>query len=113
MNRKQPLYLNLRQYIIDAIIDGKYVEGDFLPSVRAMALEQGANPLTVAKAYQFFQDANLVAVQRGVGLKISSGARQKLKQTEREKFIQEIWPKICRKMDQLNLNIEDLNNISR
>ena len=46
-----------------AIIDGRYREGDLLPSVRAFAAEQGANPLTVAKAYQQFQADGLIRVQ--------------------------------------------------
>ena len=47
----QPVYLKLRDIIAAAIIDGTYGEGAMLPSVRAFAAEQGANPLTVAKAY--------------------------------------------------------------
>ena len=49
-NQSKPVYLKLRDMIAAAIIDGRYAEGDMLPSVRAMAAEQGANPLTVAKA---------------------------------------------------------------
>ena len=44
-----------------------------LPSVRAFAAEQGANPLTVAKAYQQFQTDGLVEVQRGVGMFVARG----------------------------------------
>ena len=47
-----------------------------LPSVRAFAAQQGANPLTVAKAYQLFQDTGLVEVKRGVGLFVAPGQRQ-------------------------------------
>ena len=56
--------------IADAILAGRYSDGDPLPSVRALAAEQGANPLTVAKAYQGFQDEGLVVVKRGVGMAI-------------------------------------------
>ena len=66
-NQSKPVYLKLRDMIAAAIIDGRYAEGDMLPSVRALAAEQGANPLTVAKAYQQFQNDGLVEVQRGVG----------------------------------------------
>ena len=51
-NQSKPVYLKLRDMIAAAIIDGRYAEGEMLPSVRALASEQGANPLTVAKAYQ-------------------------------------------------------------
>ena len=51
----RPVYLKLRDIIAAAIIDGSYPEGGMLPSLSAFAAEQGANPLTVAKAYQQFQ----------------------------------------------------------
>ena len=44
----KPVYLRLRETIANAILDGKFVDGDMLPSVRALAAEEGANPLTVA-----------------------------------------------------------------
>ena len=52
----KPVYLKLRDKIAAAIIDGTYAEGGMLPSVRAFAAQEGANPLTVAKAYQQFQN---------------------------------------------------------
>ena len=61
-NQSKPVYLKLRDMIAAAIIDGRYKEGEMLPSVRALAAEQGANPLTVAKAYQQFQNDGLVEV---------------------------------------------------
>ena len=64
-NAGKPVYLKLRDLIAAAIIDGTYGEGAMLPSVRAFAAQQGANPLTVAKAYQQFQLDGLVEVQRG------------------------------------------------
>jgi DNA-binding transcriptional MocR family regulator len=62
-------------------------DGDPLPSVRAFAAEQGANPLTVAKAYQGFQDEGLIVVRRGVGMFVADGARERLSSSEREQFI--------------------------
>ena len=62
MSDSRPVYLRLREEIASAIIDGRYPEGAMLPSVRAFAAEQGANPLTVAKAYQQFQADGLIRV---------------------------------------------------
>ena len=63
-----PVYLRLRGAIALGILRGDYRAGDQLPSVRAYAAEHGANPLTVAKAYQGFQDDGYVEVRRGVGM---------------------------------------------
>lgn len=104
----QPVYLKLRDLIAAAIIDGTYPEGAMLPSVRALAADQGANPLTVAKAYQQFQLDGLVEVQRGVGMFVARGAAEKLRRTERELFLARDWPEIRARMERLGLNPADL-----
>ena len=104
----RPVYLRLRDIIAAAIIDGRYPEGQMLPSVRAFAAEQGANPLTVAKAYQQFQSDGLVEVQRGVGMYVVKGAAEKLRRAERESFLAEEWPEIRGRIDRLGLAINDL-----
>jgi GntR family transcriptional regulator len=104
----QPVYLKLRDLIAAAIIDGTYPEGAMLPSVRALAAEQGANPLTVAKAYQQFQLDGLVEVQRGVGMFVARGAAEKLRRSEREAFLAQDWPEIRARMERLGLSAADL-----
>jgi GntR family transcriptional regulator len=104
----QPVYLKLRDLIAAAIIDGTYPEGAMHPSVRALAAEQGANPLTVAKAYQQFQLDGLVEVQRGVGMFVARGAAEKLRRSERELFLARDWPEIRARMERLGLSAADL-----
>lgn len=104
----RPVYLRLRDMIAAAIIDGRYPEGELLPSVRAFAAEQGANPLTVAKAYQQFQDDGLVEVRRGIGIAVVPGARTRLLAAEREQFLAEEWPSVAERIRLLDLDIETL-----
>jgi len=104
----KPVYLKLRDLIADAIIDGTYQEGSMLPSVRAFAADQGANPLTVAKAYQQFQLDGLVEVQRGVGMFVARGAADKLRKAERAVFLAQDWPLIRSRIQRLGLSPADL-----
>ncbi|MET0251413.1 MAG: GntR family transcriptional regulator [Novosphingobium sp.] len=104
----RPVYLKLRDLIAAAIIDGTYPEGAMLPSVRAFAAEQHANPLTVGKAYQQFQTDGLVEVQRGVGMYVASGAARTLRERERATFLAEEWPEIRERMKRLGIDPHDL-----
>lgn len=104
----RPVYLRLRDIIAAAIMDGRYREGEMLPSVRAFAAEQGANPLTVAKAYQQFQTDGLVEVQRGVGMYVVEGAAEKLRRAERDTFLAEEWPEIRDRIQRLGIEVEQL-----
>jgi len=105
---EKPVYVRLRETIADAILSGLYRDGEPLPSVRAFAVEQSANPLTVAKAYQGFQDEGLIVVRRGVGMFVAPGARARLRDSERKRFLQEEWPEIRARMDRLGIEPSSL-----
>ncbi|WP_221794917.1 GntR family transcriptional regulator [Aquisediminimonas sediminicola] len=78
-----PMHLRLRGLIVTMLLDGSLQEGDQLPSVRAFAASHNINPLTVAKAYQHFQDLGHIVARRGVGMFIAKGAIEKLRREER------------------------------
>ena len=101
---EKPVYVRLRETIADAILAGKFNDGDPLPSVRALAAEEQANPLTAAKAYQGFQDEGLVVVKRGVGMFVAPGARARLGNSERERFLKEEWPEVRARMKRLGID---------
>ena len=103
-----PVYIRLRGTIAAGILRGDYVAGDQLPSVRAFAAEHGANPLTVAKAYQSFQDDGYVEVRRGVGMFVLPGAADALRAAERASFVDTQWPRIRDHIVLLGLDPEDL-----
>lgn len=105
---EKPVYIRLRETIADAILAGKYTDGDPLPSVRALAAEEQANPLTVAKAYQGFQDEGLIVVKRGVGMFVAPGARARLGDSERARFVKEEWPEIRARMRRLGIDPAEL-----
>ena len=104
----KPVYVRLRETIADAILAGKYSDGDPLPSVRALAAEQQANPLTVAKAYQGFQDEGLIIVKRGVGMFVAPGARARLSESERSRFLKDEWPEVRARMRRLGISPAEL-----
>ena len=108
MSDERPVYLRLRDKIAATILDGKVRDGDALPSVRSLAAEFGANPLTVAKAYQSFQDEGLIVVKRGVGMFVADGAAGRLRERERDDFLNKRWPAIAAQIRRLDLDIEDL-----
>ena len=105
---EKPVYVRLRETISDAILAGQYKDGDPLPSVRALAIEESANPLTVAKAYQGFQDEGLIIVRRGVGMFVAPGARARLMELERDRFLKVEWPAIRERMSRLGLDPAEL-----
>jgi GntR family transcriptional regulator len=107
-NDNQPIYRQLRDRVVAMILDGVLKEGDSLPSVRTVAAEYRVNPLTVLKGYQQLVDEGLVETKRGRGMFINTGARNLLMKGERQKFLDEEWPRIQETIQRLGLNAEEL-----
>ena len=107
-NDTQPIYRQLRDRVVAMILEGVLKEGDPLPSVRNVAAEYRVNPLTVLKGYQQLVDEGLVETRRGLGMFINAGARGMLLQGERQKFLNEDWPRIYATIQRLGLQAEDL-----
>ena len=107
-NDSQPIYRQLRDRVVDLILDGALSEGDPLPSVRHVAAEYRINPITVLKGYQQLVDEELVETRRGRGMFIKPGARNLLMEGERQKFLAEQWPRIYATIQRLGLTPEEL-----
>ena len=107
-NNKEPIYLQLRDRLVELIMDGLLSEGDALPSVRHISSEQRINPITVSKAIQILVDDGLVEKKRGLGMYVVTGAKEKLSKQERVKFLEQEWPQIIARIERLGLEIHEL-----
>jgi GntR family transcriptional regulator len=104
----QPIYRQLRDRVVAMILEGILKEGDPLPSVRNVAAEFRLNPLTVLKGYQQLVDEQLVEKRRGRGMYVNSGARQALMKDERQRFLEDEWPRTHATIARLGLTVEEL-----
>ena len=107
-NNKEPIYLQLRDRLVELIMDGVLLEGDALPSVRQISSEQRINPITVSKAFQILVDEELVEKKRGLGMYVLSGAKEKLSTEEKRKFLEQEWPQIAERIERLGLEVDEL-----
>ena len=107
-NDSQPIYRQLRDLVVAMMLDGLLKEGDPLPSVRNVAAEYRINPLTVLKSFQALVDDGLVEKRRGLGMFITTGARDRLLEGERQRFLKEQWPLVQATIQRLGLTPQEL-----
>lgn len=107
-NDKDPIYRQLHDRIVESILEGIFLDGDALPSVRTLASEHRINPITVSKALQILVDDELVERRRGLGMFVMQGAANRLTEVERRKFLDQEWPLICKKITRLGLSTKVL-----
>ena len=103
-----PIYRQLRDRVVEMILESVLGDGDALPSVRNVAAEYRLNPLTVLKGYQELVDEGLVEKKRGRGMFVIDGARQRLLKDERQRFIDKEWPKVLETIERLGLDATEL-----
>lgn len=71
---EEPLYLQIRSQIIEAIAREELVPGAALPSVRALASDLGINLHTVNKAYAVLRDEGYLIMRGRSGAYIADPA---------------------------------------
>jgi len=107
-NDSQPIYRQLRDFVVTMILDGSLAEGEVLPSVRHVAAEFRVNPLTVLKGYHELVAEGLIESRRGRGMFVTPAARQRLLASERERFLSEEWPRVVDTLHRLGLSAKEL-----
>ena len=65
-----PLYMQLRNQIVNGIAAGELKFGEKLPSVRGLAEESGINAMTVSKAYQLLRQEGYIVTDRRRGAQV-------------------------------------------
>ena len=104
----QPIYRQLRDLVVERIMDGSFAEGEAVPSVRQVASDYQINHLTVGKAYQELVDEGLLEKRRGLGMFVTSGARNALTNNEQERFLQEEVPAFAERVRILGLTMNEV-----
>jgi GntR family transcriptional regulator len=104
----QPIYRQLRDLVIQRVIDGSFPEGQAIPSVRQVATDYRINHLTVGKAYQELADLGLLETRRGLGMFVAVGARDALTNNEQQRFLNEELPAFAERVAILGMPMKDV-----
>lgn len=108
-NDVTPIYRQLADRLTGQLLSGDPPDGGAMPSVRALAGEYLINPLTVSRALQVLVDDGLLESRRGLGMYVQAGARNRLRRTERDRFLTQEWPAIVARLRQLGIAAHELN----
>jgi len=87
---RSPIYRQIAESIEREILNGTLPEEGQVMSTNQYALAYRINPATAAKAFQALVDAGILYKRRGIGMFVSSGARQRLQEQHRDRFFTEV-----------------------
>ncbi|HET7628251.1 MAG TPA: GntR family transcriptional regulator [Bacillales bacterium] len=104
LESETPIYLQLKQQIIEGIALGELEPGEPLPSVRALASDLGINMHTVNKAYQLLKQDGYILIHRQKGVVIHPDGMPEADETFNAHIKNGLKPLItesmCRHMDE-------------
>jgi len=67
LNSREPIYVQIKNYMKMKIVSGELKEGERLLSVRDYASELKVNPNTILRVYSELENEGLITTQRGIG----------------------------------------------
>lgn len=85
LNSKEPIYLQIIDYIKKKIVSGELKGGERILSVREYASEIKVNPNTIQKVYYELENEGLIYTQRGIG-KFVTEDKEKINLLKQELF---------------------------
>lgn len=105
-----PIFLQLSQGLEDEILSGVYREGEQIPSITELAASYKINPATALKGINLLVDAGIVYKKRGIGMFVSQGALQLLKEKRQDEFFQQYVLPMVQEAKRLSIQLETLRD---
>lgn len=105
-----PLYQQIKEQIIDAILKGELVEGDPLPSIRAFANDLKVSVLTIRRVYDDLEREGFVNSQVGIGTFVSTSNVELLRDSKR-RLVEQKMLEMIQTAKSLGITQQELNDM--
>lgn len=107
-NNDKAIYLQITDYLMDQILQGRYPEGERIASVRECATELEVNVNTCIRAYDWLCQEDIIYTKRGLGYFVSEGAKKAIMKEQRKEFFEQTIPALSQTMQKLGITREEL-----
>lgn len=104
----QPLYIQIYESIEDSILRDIYKEEEQIPSTTEVSQTYQVNPATVGKGYNILVDEGTIYKKRGVGMFVSTGAKERLIKKRKKTFYENYVEKLLIEAKALGISESEL-----
>ena len=108
LNEDEPIFIQISKAIEDEILIGSIKEEEQVPSTTELSRLYNINPATVLKGMNILVDKNILYKKRGLGMFVSSGAKNTIKLLRKESFKNKIIKNLIEEANKLEINKEEL-----
>jgi len=107
---EKPLYQQIKDQIVDAILKGELAEGGAMPSIRSFANDLKVSVLTIRRVYEELEQEGYVTSQIGVGTFVSIGNAELIRDSKRH-MVEEKMQELIDMAKTLNVTKEELDSM--
>ena len=105
---ERPIFQQIADGLEDAILSGVFPEGSQIPSITEFSVTYKINPATALKGINLLVDENIVYKKRGLGMFVTEGATEKLRQKRKESFYENFIKAMVEEAKRLEISREEL-----
>jgi GntR family transcriptional regulator len=107
----RPIFVRIAEEIENGIVDGTLVEGTQVPSTTELAAFHRINPATAAKGVNQLVADGVLHKRRGIGMFVSTGARDRLLDRRRSRFASEFVQPLVDEARKLGIDVDELKTM--
>ena len=111
LNDKKPIYVQIKDWLADQIIDETIETHDKIQSTNEIVTYFKVNHITVSKGVTQLVEDGILYKKRGVGMFVEEGAREKLLKVRREEFVEDYLKPMLDEAEKLELTKEDIQQL--
>ena len=108
LDQEKPIFLQIAEGIEDGILTGAFPEGSQIPSITEFSVNYKINPATALKGINLLVDENIIFKKRGVGMFVSDGAVQRLRQKRQDQFYTNYISSLIEEAKRLGITSDDI-----
>jgi len=103
-----PIYMQIAELIEDQILKGIIKEGEQVYSTNELSYLLHVNPATARKGLNLLVDGGIIYKKRGVGMFVSSGATEMIKEKRTNSFFNDYILEMLREGDKLGVDRDEI-----
>lgn len=104
----EPIYVQIAQMIRAQVLAGELAEEEQVMSTTQFATTFRINPATAAKAFTGLVDEGVLYKRRGLGMFVAPGARERLLDTHRKAYFDDVLGPALVQADILGISTDEL-----
>ncbi len=108
---ERPIFVQIAEQIEDGILSGAFPEESQIPSTTEISVNYRINPATALKGINLLVDSAIVYKKRGVGMFVSEGAVEVIREKRKEEFFDRYIVRLAEEARKLSLTKKDVEDM--